>query len=34
MDCFVALLLAMTASHDFAISPRLSREVWLERPAF
>jgi hypothetical protein len=26
MDCFVAPLLAMTARHDFAISPRLSRE--------
>jgi hypothetical protein len=30
MDCFVAMLLAMTAKHDFAISPRLSREFCVE----
>jgi hypothetical protein len=33
MDCFVALLLAMTPTHTFAISPRHSREFCFERPA-
>jgi hypothetical protein len=28
MDCFVASLLAMTASHSFAISPRDPREFY------
>jgi hypothetical protein len=30
MDCFVAALLAMTASHGFAISPRNPREFYLD----
>ncbi len=31
MDCFASL--AMTSKHDFAISPRVSREVWPARSA-
>jgi hypothetical protein len=30
VDCFVALLLAMTSGHSFTISPRVSREFCIE----
>jgi hypothetical protein len=33
VDCFVASRLAMTATHNFAISLRVSREVWPARSA-